>query len=144
MFRTQNHRIASSSDQLHTLTINKVSLNAFDDKRYILDNGIDTLQFGHINSVHNRFFDEDDNFDIESLSSWSSGELYKIENQRQFETTVETNNCNAEIPDTGFVRTTAIKESDIASDEIADQNNIEEECPAYNPFIDYKAIESDS
>ena len=80
-----------------------MSLSAFDDKRYILDNGIDTLQFGHINIVHNRFFDEDDNFDIESLSSWSSGELNKIENQRQFETTVETNNGNAEIPDTGFV-----------------------------------------
>ena len=114
LIRTQNHRVASSSHQLHTVTINKVSLNTFDDKRYILENGIDTLPFGHKKIVHDRFFDEDDIFDIESLSSWSSGELY------------------------------AITESDIDSDEIADENEIEEERPVYNPFIDYEAIESDS
>ena len=138
LIRTQMHRIASSSHQLHTLTNNKVSLNAFDDKRYILEHGIDTLSFGHINFVDDRFFDEDDNFDNESLSSWSSGELYEME------TTVETNTDNAEISNPGFVRTTAITESDIDSDEIADENEIEEERPVYNPFIDYEAIESDS
>ena len=121
-----------------------MSLNAFDDKRYILENGIDTLPFGHINIVHDRFFDEDDNFDNESLSSWSSAELYEIENQRKIETTVETNTDNAEIPDPGFVRTATITESDIDSDEIADENEIEEERQVYNPFIDYEAIESDS
>ena len=144
LIRTQNHRIASSSHHLHRVTINKVSLNAFDHKRYILETGIDTQPFGHINIVHDRFFDEDNNFDNESLSSWSSGELYEIENQREIETTVETNTDNAEIPDPGFVRTAAITESDIDSDEIADENEIEEERPMYNPFIDYEAIESDS
>ena len=78
------------------------------------------------------------------MSSWSSGELYEIENQREIETTVETNTDNAEIPDPSFVRTAAITESDIDSDEIADENEIEEELPVYNPFIDYEAIESDS
>ena len=121
-----------------------MSLNAFDDKQYILDNGIVTLPFGHINIVHDRFFDEDDNFDNESLSFWSSGELHEIENQREIETTFETNTVNAEIPDPGFVRTAAITESDIDSDEIADENEIEEERPMYNPFIDYEAIESGS
>ena len=122
-----------------------MSLNVFDDKRYILDNGIDTLTFDHINIVQDRFFDEDDNFDNESLSSWScGGELYENENQRKIETTVETNTDNAEIPGPGFVRTAAITESDIDSDEIADENEIEEERPVYNPFIDYEAIESDS
>ena len=65
------------------------------------------------------FSDEADNFDNESLSSWSSGEFYEIENQRAFETRVETNNDNAEITDPGFVRTAAIREFDIDSDEIA-------------------------
>ena len=121
-----------------------MSLNAFDDKRYIFDNGIDTLPFGHINIVHDRFFDEDDNFDNESLSSWSSGKLHEIEKQREIETTVETNTDNAEIPDRGFVITAAITESDIDSDEIIDDNETEEERSVYNPFIDYEAIESDS
>ena len=121
-----------------------MSLNSFDDKPYILENGIDTLPFGHINIVHDRFFDEDDNFDNESLSSWSSGGLYENENQREIETTVETNSDNAEIPDPGFVRNAATTESDINSDEIADENEIEEERPVYNPFIDCEAIESDS
>ena len=77
------------------------------------------------------------------MISWSSGELYEIENQREIETTVETNTDNAEIPDPGFVRTAAITETDINSDEIADENEIEveEERPVYNPFIDYEAID---
>ena len=102
-----------------------MSFNAFDDKRYILDNGIDTLWFGHIIIVHDPFSDQDDNFDNESLSSWSSGELYEIENQRDIETRVGTNTENAEILDPGFVRTTAITESDIDSDEIADEGETE-------------------
>ena len=135
LIRMQNHRIASSSHQLHTVTIIKVSLNAFDDKRYILDDGIDTLPFGCINIVHDRFFDEDNNFDNESLSSWSSGELHNIENQREIETTDETNTDNAEFPDPGFVRTTANTESDIDSDEIVAENEIEEERPVYKPLL---------
>ena len=114
--RTQNHRIASSGHQLHTVTINNVSLNAFDDKQYILDKGIDTLPFGHINIVHDRFFDENDKFDNESLSSWSSGELNEIEYQREIETTVEMNTDKAKILDPVFVRTAAITESDIDFD----------------------------
>ena len=73
-----------------------------------------------------------------------SGELHKIENQKEIETTVETNNDNAEISDPGFVRTVAITESDIDSDESVDANEIKEERPVYNLFIDYEAIESDS
>ena len=60
------------------------------------------------------------------------------------ETTVETNTVNAEFPDPGFVRTAKITESDIDSDEIADENEIGYEHPVYNPSIDCEAIESDS
>ena len=127
LIRTQNHRIASSSHQLHRVTINKTLLNAFDDKRYILDNGIDTLPFGHINIVHDRFFDEGNNFDDESSSSCSSGPLYKIENQRKIETTVDTSIGKIEISNTGFVLTTTTRVSDIDSAEIdSDENEIEE------------------
>ena len=40
IFRSQNH-------VLRTLEITKTCLNAFDDKRYILDDGITTLAYGH-------------------------------------------------------------------------------------------------
>jgi len=42
MFRSYNQKI-------YTVTLNKVSLCPFDDKRYILKNGIDTLAYGNCN-----------------------------------------------------------------------------------------------
>ena len=32
---------------MHTFSIDKTSLSAFDDKRYILSDGIHTLAYGH-------------------------------------------------------------------------------------------------
>ncbi len=40
MIRSENH-------QLHTITVNKVSLSPFDDKRYLLVDGITSLAYGH-------------------------------------------------------------------------------------------------
>jgi hypothetical protein len=39
-FRSTNH-------VMHTLEIHKTCLNAWDDKRYILDDGVTTLAYGH-------------------------------------------------------------------------------------------------
>ena len=39
--------IRSSNHVLQTLEMTKVCLNAYDDKRYILDDGVNTLAFGH-------------------------------------------------------------------------------------------------
>lgn len=39
-FRSINH-------QLFTLEQNKISLSSYDDKRYILEDGISTLPYGH-------------------------------------------------------------------------------------------------
>ena len=39
------------------ININKISLSAYDDKRYILDDGITSLAYGHCNSMG--FFDAD-------------------------------------------------------------------------------------
>jgi hypothetical protein len=46
MFSTMN-TIRSSRHQIYSYTINKVGLCAFDDKRYVLNNGYDTLAHGH-------------------------------------------------------------------------------------------------
>ena len=45
--RLVNTRIASSKHQLMTVVCNKKSLSGYDDKRYILDDMITTLPYGH-------------------------------------------------------------------------------------------------
>ena len=45
--RHEMNMIRSKEHQLSTVRINKVSLSAFDDKVYILDDGISTLAYGH-------------------------------------------------------------------------------------------------
>ena len=40
-------RILSEKHSIGTYDINKISLSCFDDKKYILDNGINTLAYGH-------------------------------------------------------------------------------------------------
>ena len=42
-------RIGSNAHQLYTYDTNKVSLCPFDDKRYVLDDKINTLAYGHYN-----------------------------------------------------------------------------------------------
>ena len=39
--------IKSKNHNIGTYEINKISLSCFDDKRYILKNGINTLAYGH-------------------------------------------------------------------------------------------------
>jgi hypothetical protein len=41
------HAIQSKNHSLHTVQINKVALSAFDDKRYILEDGKSSLAYGH-------------------------------------------------------------------------------------------------
>ena len=45
--RTNNVRIGSTLHQFEIISSSKISLSAFDDKRYILENSIETLPFGH-------------------------------------------------------------------------------------------------
>jgi hypothetical protein len=40
-------QIQSENHEIYTMSLNKTSLSPFDDKRYILQNGIDTLAYGH-------------------------------------------------------------------------------------------------
>ena len=96
------------------------------------------------NGDDNENYNKDDCFDIYSVRSWLSGELYEIENPRERETTAVMNNTNAEIPEPGFVRIDAIRDSDIFSNKTAEENDKEEERPEYNPFNDYDGIKSNS
>jgi hypothetical protein len=44
---TKMHRIQSKDQILETVELNKLIFTPMDDKRYIENNGIDTLPFGH-------------------------------------------------------------------------------------------------
>ena len=51
VIRHKMKRIQSKKDKLGTYEIDKISLSCFDDKRYVLDDGIYTLSYFHKNSV---------------------------------------------------------------------------------------------
>lgn len=46
-FKHSMNLIRSFSHQLYSITVSKTSLSPYDDKRYILGSGIDTLAHGH-------------------------------------------------------------------------------------------------
>ena len=45
--RKRGRKISSYYHQVVTEAVNKIALSAYDDKRYILDDGISTLAYGH-------------------------------------------------------------------------------------------------
>ena len=49
--RHKMKRIQSKKHELGTYEIDKISLSCFDNKRYVLDDGIHTLSYFHKNSV---------------------------------------------------------------------------------------------
>ena len=51
IIRHKMKRIQSKKQKLETYEIDKISLSCFDDKRYVLDDGIRTLPYFHKNSV---------------------------------------------------------------------------------------------
>ena len=51
IIRHKMKRIQSKKHKLRTYEINKISLSFFDDKRYLLDDGIRTLPYFHKDSV---------------------------------------------------------------------------------------------
>ena len=51
IIRHKMKRIQSKKHKLGTYEIDKISLSCFDDKRYVLDDGIYTLSYFHKNSI---------------------------------------------------------------------------------------------
>ncbi len=45
--RLKNTSFRSNNHKINTIVQNKIALSAFDDKRYILDDGITSLPYGH-------------------------------------------------------------------------------------------------
>ena len=51
VIRWKMKRIQSEKHKVGTYEINKISLSRFDDKRYVLDDGIYTLSYFHKNGI---------------------------------------------------------------------------------------------
>ena len=51
LIKRKMKRIKSKKHKLGTYEIDKISLSCFDDKRYVLDDGIHTFSYFHKNSV---------------------------------------------------------------------------------------------
>ena len=51
VIRRKTKRIQSKKQKVGTYEINKISLSRFDDKRYVLDDGIYTLSYFHKNGI---------------------------------------------------------------------------------------------
>src|SRR5215470_3627816 len=45
--RSKMNVIRSEKHQLYTMAMNKISLSAYDDKRYILSDGVNSYAYGH-------------------------------------------------------------------------------------------------
>ena len=69
--RTPNNRIVSDRHVLQTVSINKLSLSPFDDKRFILEGGIKTLPYGHADAIEAT--------DLESDPEWDAPTQDEIE-----------------------------------------------------------------
>ena len=53
----QNHKMKTIRSDHHVVSsyeINKTSLSCYDDKRYILDDGITSYAYGHVNSLQSK------------------------------------------------------------------------------------------
>ena len=133
VLRKLNTRIASSKHALYTVTTNKLCLSSFDNKRFIKENCIDTLPYGHCSLIKNN-----DSPVFSSYNSWPS-EARWLNQQSQ-----DISSSFPEI-DPGFNQP-EYSTSDL-EDNIVDFNNLSREedttpISYTNPFIEWEASES--
>lgn len=143
--RTTNSRISSTLHQIYTVETRKLSLSAFDDKRFILNDGIRTLPYGHFAIRDIPFLRL-----IEQDQDWGEVEVEEHDALRALEIDIIEspdwgNNAEEEaewtVPDPGFYQPHTT-DSDY-DDEIADLSAINDESlsPVPCEFLDLEARE---
>lgn len=147
--RTENSRITSHNHELQTVRTNKIALSAYDDKRYIEPNGIDTLPFGYETirdqATVRTLLDSPTVEEMLMSPDWNDVDINLTRPQPLNRTPSFNITADAEwhTPDPGLNRS-IIRESDISSAEIVDFDlELETPSPPRNPFILYEALESD-
>ncbi len=137
--RTHSARITAEKHRLQTVNQRKIALSAFDDKRFIHNDGIATLPFGHCAIVEQAFGNI-----MHSEPMW--GEQERSNSTPPMWGEEERSNSPPPIVDPGFNRTAAIHESDIDSEDLVDFDECSGDSSdsSMNPFIDFEAEESDN
>ena len=157
VFRTENARILSDHHVWETVTINKICLSTFDNKRYILPCCTKTLPFGHYKTVdcgvdEIDWGSDDIQWDNDSYSNlllssspeWDNDFVVSQTSTAALSVPASTTS-SWETPDPGLVSTEQITESDIDSDDIADVDASSSEVSSSdNPFINFEAEEASS
>ena len=76
MVRLLNTRIASSNHTLHTIVVNKKSLSGYDDKRFIMNDQVSMLPYGHRSIREDMFFKS-----IMNEPDWGADDLGESEQE---------------------------------------------------------------
>ena len=153
--RAENIPIVSDHHSLRTVATNKVCLSAFDNKRYILPDGIKTLPSGHyepgdyaIDEIN--WSDSDVQWDYENSGDFSDLQLSSspewhnsfVVPQSSPETNTQSSNT-WQPPDPVFLTAELINDSDIENNDIVvfDASSDGNSSPD-NPLIKFEAEES--
>ncbi len=141
--RCLNHRTTAKNHRIVTSSTNKTALSAYDDKRFICENGIDTLPFGHYRLELQQFY-----LPIENSPNWGETESNESVSGKSYLQDIIWSDWSEEQPSTpeesdwsppdpGLARTSAIREEDLDSDDVVDfsEEDSEEEEIERNPFI---------
>ena len=144
--RSENTRIVSDHHRLQTVTTNKFCLSAFDNKRYILPDGIKTLPFGHYAIDEIDWNNDDVEWDYDDFSDLLLSYSPEWDNSfvvpHSSPDTIQSSNT-WQPPDPGFVAAQNINDSDIESSDIVDFDaSFEENSTPDNPFINFEAEEA--
>ena len=139
LLRTLNYTISFERHKIFILQTSNIWLSCFDDKRYILPNGVDTLPYGH------RALHEDEMFrEVSEDIEWGNEALQEKGMRRVFNLTKQVSQHLSFYPPT-----LVFFQNPITDDEIHDVINLEEltdieiDLPSVerNLFIDMEATE---
>ena len=148
--RAPNYRIASEKHEIFTVGTIKVCLSAYDDKRFIFDDGITSLPFGHYKIVNDVFMREIlDNWEVNmDNTNISEGAETTLGNDDERPEILSLNSSmlgdrsdnSFKETDWGFLqRTYNESELEVNSCEVSE----EPRTPSHNEFILFEAEESD-
>ena len=153
--RAENTRIVSDHHSLRTVTTNKICLSAFDNKRYILPDGVKALPFVHYELGDyaidkNNWSDIDVEWDYDNSGDFSDLQLSSspewdnsfVVPQSSPETNTQSSNT-WQPSDPGFLAAELINDSYIESNDIVDFDaSSDENSSPDNPFINFEAEEA--
>ena len=150
--RTPNNRIVSDYHVLQTVSINKLSLSPLNDKRFILEGGIETLPYVHAEAIESTDLECDPEWEAPTQEEVKDLFGVKWETDNKSDSTLPASTENWQSPDTtvesweppdpGFNR--VINELDLDSeDNVNFEAVIYEKSPINCPLIDYEAVVSE-